>query len=99
MYSDDLFNKVLSYTNDERRARNITNTFMKVNPSFADVIEKWVYGAEPKYEYNGITLDIICQKERCSYFSALFRMAILLDNADLANGYLRWTPVNYDWGR
>ena len=99
MYFDDLLKKIKTYESNDRRAHNIADLFMSVSPDFADVIEKWVYGKETEYEYKGITLDLICQKESCSYFGALSRMAILLKNDDLANGYLKWVPINYDWGR
>lgn len=56
-------------------------TAMRLKNYHADlfpVIESWVNGEEPEFEFQGITLSKIMEKEKCGYFSALTFMSLLL---------------------
>lgn len=97
MYSDDLLKRIKQYDNDAVRAESYKKSLLSAKPDFADAIEKWVYGEETDYEFKGISLKYIQEKEHCSYVKALLRMIILTENQELIPGYFSFRPVNKDW--
>ena len=91
-----LAEKILEQGEEPEIASNCARAFMNSPSSFLGVLEKWVSGEQPDYEYNDISLSFIQEKEKCSYYAALLRMQLLLGSPSLAKGYKKWTPVNKD---
>ena len=92
-----LIPKIIHQGEKHEVAANYARAFMNSPSSFIDVIEKWVCGEHPEYEYNDISLSFIRDKEKCSYYAALLRMQLLMESPSLAKGYKKWKPVNKDW--
>lgn len=95
----DLFRKVKSEEKDLTKAQNLAYALFRAPSELKPVIEAWVGGQEPEYSFQGVTLTAIRDKEHCSDLRALLRMQTLMENPELAAGYLHWRPINKDWGR
>ena len=97
MYEDDLYKKILQYEKNATFADKYKKKFLSAKPELADVIKKWVYGEKPEFEYKGVSLKMIREKEYCDDMNALFRMIVLMDRPDLFEGYSKFNRVNKDW--
>lgn len=84
---------------NKKEAKNYADSLFNAPIELATIIEFWLAGQELNYEYKGITLSVIQEKEKCSYFRALLRMQILMTNKTLADSYMKWTPSNKDWNK
>lgn len=87
-----LQNKINQEIQDEKISENFAESFKNKPDSFSKIVEIWLNGEEKDYEFNGITLAYIQEKEKLTYLEALLRMCILMDNPNLAEGYKQWTP-------
>lgn len=94
-----LLSKIESETKNESISKNYAQSLSKASLEFIPVIEAWLNGQERDFNFQGITLSTIQNKENCSYLQSLLRMQLLMSNSSLAIGYMRWTPVNKDWRR
>lgn len=91
--------KIEKETVNKREAKNYADSLFNAPIELANIVEFWLDGQELDFEYTGITLFAIQEKEKCSYFRALLRMQILMTNKTLADGYMKWTPSNKDWNK
>lgn len=87
-----LQNKINREFNNKEIAEYLANSFKNKPDSFSKIVEIWLNGEEKDYEFNGITLAYIREKENLTYLDSLLRMCILMDNPNLAEGYKKWTP-------
>lgn len=92
-------NKIDLEIHDSKSATNYAKALLNTPEDFKAIIAEWLDGREPEYDYRGITLSMIREKERCSYLYSLLRMQLLLSDPVLAAGYAHWRPVNKDRGR
>ena len=91
-----LTNKIIAEGEEPDIAANYAKALLNTPVSFISILERWIKGEQPEYEYNGISLSYIQEKEKCSYYNALLRMQIILESPFFAKGYKTWTPVNKD---
>lgn len=91
-----LLSRIRQETEQDNIAQNYANSLIGSPEPLLNVVAAWVDGTESEFEYQGITLSLIRQKEECSYLRALLKMRLLMDSPELAAGYLRWHPVNKD---
>lgn len=99
MEFEKLLKKVQDEIKDKNVANNLAQEFFNASLELVPVIEDWINGQEIDYNFQGITLEMICNKEKCSYLWALLRMQLLMSNPTLVAEYRQWTPINKDWGR
>ena len=91
--------KIQNEIHNEEESKNLAKALCDSSSEFQHVVSKWVDGKTDNYDFGGISLEMIQQKEKCSYLRALLRMQILISNPALVAGYKNWTPVNKDWRR
>jgi len=84
---------------DMDAAFTMAQNLQKVHPDLLSVVDAWLEGKETPFEYQGITLDAIKEKETCSHLAAILRMRLLMNSPALVAGYPNWKPVNKDWRR
>lgn len=99
MNLNKLAGKIETEIKDRKVAENIARAFENIPEDFRLVVEAWLDGQVKDFEFQGITLAAIQEKEKCSYLQAILRMQTLITTPILASGYLRWFPVNKDRGR
>lgn len=75
-------------------ARRMAEQLKTYHPDLFPIIEAWLNGEEREFEFRGITLSYIMEKEKTNYFSSLSRMSILLEKPDSVERYknrvFRW---------
>lgn len=81
--------------NAERIAAQLENAPNELQPAVA----AWLSDQEIVLEFQGISLDMIMEKEKVAYLQAIIRMSLLMRNEELAAGYINWTPINKDVDR
>jgi hypothetical protein len=91
--------KIEKEMNDKKIAENYAKALYNSPEDFWEIVVAWTNGEEREYFLNDISLQMIREKENCSYLKALLRMQILIEEPTLAAGYKDWKPVNKDWGR
>lgn len=84
---------------DKKIAANLAKALCNSPEDFQSIVTKWMDGEESEYSYAGISLSAIRQKEHCSYFNALLRMNILINDPISASTYSNWVPIVYDGRR
>lgn len=84
---------------NKEEAKDLANVLCDSPKDFQEIVSNWIAGKTDNYIFGDISLDMIQQKEQCSYLQALLRMQLLISNPTLAAGYKHWTPVNKDWKR
>lgn len=84
---------------DMETASAMAQSLHKVHPDLQPVVDAWLEGKEAPFEFQGITLDAIKEKETCSHLAAILRMRLLMNSPALVAGYPNWKPVNKDWRR
>lgn len=99
MEFEKLLKKVEDEIKDKKKATNLAKALFEATADFALVIESWINGQESDYDFQGITLTMIQNKENCSYLRALLRMQLLRSDPTLVIRYRRWKPTNKDGGR
>jgi len=77
---------------DMETAEVMARQLQKIHPDLKGVVEAWYQGKEIGFTLDGITMDIIREKEGGAYVNAIFSMSVLLKNPDMAKGYLSWQP-------
>ena len=92
----ELQKKIQIEIQDKDEAKNLANALCNSPEDFQEIISNWIAGKTDNYVFGGISLEMIRQKEQCSYLRALLRMQLLISNPVLAAGYKHWTPVNKD---
>lgn len=95
----ELQKKIEKEEQDKKICENYAKALNNAPKDFKKVVEDWVAGKEENYVLGEISLDMIREKENCSYFKALVRMLILIEEPVLAGAYKNWKPVNKDWSR
>lgn len=94
-----LLSKIEKETNDKSVSENYAQSLSNASSDFVPVIEAWLNGREIDFDFQGISLSMIQNKENCSYLQSLLRMQLLMSNSTLVKGYIKWTPINKDWRR
>jgi len=84
---------------DMDAAFTTAQSLQKVHPDLQPVVDAWLEGKEEPFEFQGITLEAIKEKESCSHLAAILRMRLLMTSQALVAGYPNWKPVNKDWRR
>ena len=92
----ELQKKIQIEIQDKDEAKNLANALFDSPKDFQEIVSNWIAGKTDNYVFGGISLEMIRQKEQCSYLRALLRMQLLISNPILAAGYKHWTPVNKD---
>jgi hypothetical protein len=65
-------------------AEQLRNVHVDLRP----VVSAWAKGEPTNFEFQGITLDTIIEKEHCTYIQAVFSMSTLLTEPEFASVYL-----------
>lgn len=99
MNYEKAINKITAEIKDRKIAENFVRALDSAPCDFRLIFEAWLEDRSEDYTFQGISLSMIQEKEKCSYLQALMRMQLLITNPDLVSGYLKWTPINKDWGR
>lgn len=96
---NELQRKIQIEIPDKEEAKNLAIALCNSPKDFQEIVSNWITGKPDNYIFGDISLEMIRQKEQCSYLRALLRMQLLISNPMLASGYKHWTPVNKDWRR
>jgi len=85
---------------DYNFSKNTIQLLEKVDTKLISIVNAFIKNGEmKKFEYKGITLEEVMQKEGIDYLQAILRMDLLINDSYLADGYKKWTPINKDVGR
>lgn len=76
-------------TGDDSLARRRAEQLKNYHPQLFPIIEAWLAGEEKEFEFQGITLSYIMEKERCSFISSLASMSVLLKYPEDVDFYKR----------
>ena len=71
----------------ERLARMTAEGLAKLHPDLHPIVEAWMNGETPEFEYEGMNLAYIRNKMRNSYIDAVIMMSVLLENPDLVETF------------
>lgn len=85
--------KIEKEEQDKKICENYMKALNNAPKDFKKVVEYWVAGKEENYVFSEISLNMIQEKENCSYFKALMRMLMLIEEPTLATGYKNWKPT------
>ena len=91
--------KIEKETINKRDAKNYTDSLFNAPIELTAIVEAWVNGHESEFVFKMVSLSLIQTKESCSYLQALLRMRLLMTNPQLADLYIKWTPINKDWNK
>ena len=80
-------------TGDDRLARRQAEQLQTFHPELFPIIEAWLGGEKPEFEFQGITLSYIIEKEKCCYISAVGRMSLLMNNPNKIKFYKKRTFI------
>lgn len=78
----------------QQTAENLASNLLKIRPELHGCLESWLAGNPVPFEFNGISLAQIEEKEKSGYIGALFRMSVLMDDPRGIEAYLN-TPIYY----
>ena len=73
--------------NDEWRTDLYCETIKTLHPALNDCILAWLNKEFKDFEFKGVTLKRIMEKERRSYISAIYKMSVYIENPILAEDY------------
>lgn len=82
--------KIYNETNEtgcDLLSRRMAEQLPKYHPDLFPIIESWMKGEEPKFEYQGINLDYIMKKQGCCYISAVGTMSVILKGDITVDSY------------
>ena len=68
-------------------ARRMEEQLTKIHESLRPVVSAWLKNERVGFEFKGITLDMIMEKERAKYIQAIFSMNALLNDPQVAELY------------
>ena len=81
--------KIANETNNDMvTAEKIAQSLEFVHPDLSQVVAAWVLGNELPFEFKGISLDAIRERDKCSFVSAVLTMSFLLKKPQYADGFL-----------
>lgn len=69
-------------------AESIVKGFEDTPPEFQKVIEAWTNDEKLPYEFKGITLKDIFERDKSTYLSAILTMSFLLKHPKYADDFL-----------
>lgn len=79
-----------------RAASKMAENLYKLHPNLFPIIEAWLEGTYPEFEYEGITLMYIMEKERTPpYVDAIFTMSLLMQKPDMLSSYKQTSFYRY----
>lgn len=90
--------KIQTEIPNKEEAKNLAVALCDSPKDFQEIVSNWIEGKTDNYVFEGISLEMIQQKEQCSYLRALLRMQLLINNHRLTARYKLWTPIDKDWG-
>ena len=83
-----LITKVMNEMKCNReRAIIVSSKLEKFDPLLKEVIDSWKNDKEIYFEYKGISMTDVMEKQNCRYFEAIIIMWALISNAELADKY------------
>lgn len=86
---DRLTNKIVDEEKtDKATAVIMGKRFMDLHPDIKFVADAWLDGTIKNFEFMGITLDAIQQRDNCSFASAILTMSFLLKKPKYAENFL-----------
>lgn len=68
-------------------AQKMSSQLKTLDKKLKPVVEAWLHDDKIGFDLNGITLDLIMEKEHVSYIQAIFSMNTLLSNPQFAAIY------------
>jgi hypothetical protein len=77
-------------------AVQMTEQLRNIHVDLRPVVSAWAKGGLTGFEFRGITIDTIIEKERCTYIQAVFSMSTLLNEPEFASMYLGF-PFDTDY--
>ena len=85
MFDEELVYKrfVEETNNDEWRTDLYCRTIKTLHPALNDCILAWLNKEFKDFEFKGVTLNRIMEKEECSHISAIYAMCVFLENPEL----------------
>jgi hypothetical protein len=85
---DFVAKKILAETGTDIELATIrANRLARIHKDLYPVVEAWLKDEFIGFEFKGVTLDMIMEKEKTPYIGAVLSMGTLLDNQELAEGY------------
>ena len=89
MFDEELvYKRFMEETNnDELDTDRYCRTIKTLHPALNDCILAWLNKVFKDFEFKGVTLKRIMEKEECSYISALYTMSVYIENPELADYY------------
>ena len=66
----------------------MAENFDHIATELKPVFEAWLNGEEKPFEFNGITIDAIRNRDKEGYGSAILKMSFLLEHPEYAEGFL-----------
>lgn len=74
---------------DKILSRQMAEQLFNYHPDLFPVIEAWLEGDKLEFEFEGVSLAYIMEKERTNYISSLASMSLLLEGLDTPEKYLK----------
>ena len=71
----------------DRLAAIMASRLNQIRPELQPCVAAWMNGNQLEFSYQGVSLDEIMTKEKCSYIDAVFSMNTLLNNPQIAARY------------
>ena len=89
MFDEELvYKRFMEETNnDELDTNRYCRTIKKLHPALNDSVQSWLNKEFKDFEFKGITLKRIMEKEERSHINAIYKMSVFLKNPELAEGY------------
>jgi hypothetical protein len=63
-----------------------------IHESLQEVFDAWIGGVEKEFEFKGISLDQIKQKENCDHLNAMHTMSMLIRKPEIIELFLSVSP-------
>jgi hypothetical protein len=80
--------KICAETNSDLGLATIqANQLTKIHEDLYPVVEAWLRDELIGFEFKGVTLDMIREKQGSTYIESIFTMWSLLDNPEMAEKY------------
>jgi len=75
---------------ESEMAERMAVQLAEIHENLKPIVSAWLLDELVGFEYNGITLNTIMEKERVTYVQAIFSMSTILNDPEFAEMYLEF---------